>query len=153
MATFIRDYATVLAQVESSDDTVVLERRAGRSSFLLAPLSRAEGDRHAVAALAHVLQHALAHGSRDFEKVIATGLVEQYPWVAFLPADERVVFERELLETVRACASVGRFRAFENLVDSWKATAEIWSDPELARRLLASVEAPAGGDVPAPNGV
>jgi hypothetical protein len=152
MATFIRDYAAVLDQVEASDETVVLERRAGRASFVLAPLRRAEGDRRAVAAVAHVLSNALAHGSGDMESVIARGLAEEYAWVTFLPVDERADFERELLASLRACAAVGRFTAFENLIDSWQATAEIYSDPELALRLSAPVPTPLGGDVLAPQG-
>src|SRR5665213_323605 len=102
MATFIRDYATVLDQVEASDDAVVLERRAGRASFVLAPIRRAEGDRHAVLAVANVLRQALTHGGEGLQATIAAGLADQYPWVSFLPAGERATFERELFETLRA---------------------------------------------------
>jgi hypothetical protein len=41
-------------------------------------------------------------------------------------------------------------RCFENLTDSWQVTAEVWSDPELAGRLIETVDVPHGGDVPAP---
>lgn len=150
MASFIRDYATVLDQVESSDTPVVLERRAGRASFELTSLRHAESDRRAISALAHVLSRALDHGSKDFEAVLASGLANWYPWVTFLPAEERLEFERELLDVLRACASVGRFTAFGDLLDSWQATAEIYSDPELLRSLTTPVAVPHGGDVPAP---
>jgi hypothetical protein len=153
MATFIRDYATVLDEVEANDEAVVLERRAGRPSFVLAPLRRAEGDRHAVAAVAHVLRAALRGGARDLPETIARGLADEHPWVVFLPRRERDAFERELLETLRACATIGRFTAFENLLDSWQATAEIYSDPALARRLTAVVDVPHGGEVSAPPAV
>ena len=59
MVTFIRGYARVLDATEASDDEVVLERRAGRPTFVLATLRRVHADRHAVAAVAHVLRHAL----------------------------------------------------------------------------------------------
>ena len=150
MATFIRDYAAVLDEVESTDDALVLERRAGRASFVLAPLRRVEGDRYAIATVAQILRHALR--SKDVEKVVTAGLVESYPWTVFLPAKERAVFERELLDVLRACAAIGCFTAFEGLVDSWQATAEIWSDPALARRASRPVDVPYGGDVPAPVG-
>lgn len=151
MATFIRDYAAVLDEVESTDDALVLERRAGRASFVLSPLRRVEGDRHAIEAVTQILRHAL--GSKDVQKVVAAGLVESYPWTAFLPAKERAVFESELLAVLRACAAIGRFTAFEDLIDSWRATAEIWSDPALVRRASQAVDVPHGGDVPAPVGV
>lgn len=148
MATFIRDYASVLEDVDVTGDTVVLERRAGKSSFVLAPLQRIEGDWHAVGAVAHVLNHALDHG--DLADVVVAGLAEEYPWVSFLPEGEQRRFETELLKTLRACASIGRFTAFENLIDSWAATAEVWSDPELARELMRPVEEPEGSDAVEP---
>ena len=148
MATFIRGYARVLDATEASDDEVVLERRAGRPTFVLATLRRVHADRHAVAAVAHVLRHAL--GTEEGGKVIAAGLVEEFPWSVFLSAAERDRFTTEILDVLRACAALGRFTAFADLVDSWQASAQVWSDPGLARRLLAPVEAPPGGEVPAP---
>ena len=148
LATFIRDYANVLDQVEAADAEVVLERRSGRASFVIAPLRRVESDRHAVEAVARVLRHAL--DDKALEKSLGAGILDAFPWVAFLPAIERTQFERDVLETLRGCAALGRFTAFENLVDAWRATAEIWSDPELARRLTGPIEAPHGGAVAAP---
>jgi hypothetical protein len=116
---------------------------------VLAPLRRVRSDRHAIAAVAHVLRHAL--GSAEVERAIAAGLIEEFPWADFLPADERDRFTTGLLDVLRACAVVGRFIAFENLIDSWQATAEVWSDPELAGRLIEPVDVPHGGDVPAPS--
>ena len=45
LATFIRDYTNVLDQVEAADAELILERRSGRSSFVVAGLgeSRATG--------------------------------------------------------------------------------------------------------------
>ncbi len=148
LATFIRDYANVLDQVEAADAEIVLERRSGRASFVLAPLRRVESDRHAVKVVTRVLRHAL--DDKALEKRLAAGIVDAFPWVAFLPATERTQFERDVLEILRGCAALGRFTAFENFVDAWRATAEIWSDPELARRLLAPIEAPHGGGMAAP---
>lgn len=149
MATFIRDYASVLEDVDRTGDNVLLERRAGKSSFILAPLDRIEGDWHAIAAVSHVL--SLSLDRRDVADVVVAGLVEEYPWVIFLPADEQQRFEVEVLKTLRACASVGRFTAFENLIDSWTASAEVWSDPNLARALLQPVETPEGSAAAEPS--
>lgn len=59
---------------------------------------------------------------------------------------------RELLSVLRASAALGRFGAFEDVVDSWKATAEIYAEPGLAARLQKSVVSPVRTDVPAPAG-
>ena len=149
LATFIRDYANVLDQVEAADAEVVLERRSGRASFVVAPLRRVQSDRHAMEAVTRVLRHALA--DKALEKSLAVGILETFPWVTFLPAAEQTQFESAVLETLRGCAALGRFTAFEDLVDSWRVTAEIWSDPASARRLLAPIVAPHGGAVADPT--
>lgn len=148
LAGFIRDYANVLDQVEAADAEVVLERRSGRASFVVAPLRRVQSDRHAVEAVTRVLRHALE--DKALEKSLATGILETFPWVTFLPAAERTDFASAVLETLRGCAALGRFTAFEDLVDSWRVTAEIWSDPASARRLLAPIVAPHGEAVAGP---
>ena len=148
LATFIRDYANVLDRAEAADAEVVLERRAGRASFVIAPLRRVQSDRHAIEAVTRVLRHTL--DDKTMEKTLAAGILETFPWVTFLPATERTQFESAVLETLRGCAALGRFTAFEDLVDSWRATAEIWSDPAAARRLQAPVPAPHGGVVASP---
>lgn len=148
MATFIRDYAAVLDETETDGNDVVLERRGGRASFVVAPLDRVAADRQAVETLAGVLGKVL--DLDGLSAAVVTSLRSQYPWVSFLPESERLAFERELLDTLAACASIGRFTAFEHLIDSWAATAAIYSDPELARALSGPIVTPEGSDVPAP---
>ena len=148
LATFIRDYANVLDQVEAADAEVILERRAGRASFVVAPLRRVQSDRHAMEAVTRVLRYALDDAALG--KRLATGILETFPWVTFLPATERTQFETAVLETLRGCAALGRFTAFEDLIDSWRGTAELWSDAASARRLPAPIVAPHGGAVAAP---
>jgi len=148
VATFIRDYANVLDQVEAADAEVVLERRSGRASFVVAPLRRVQSDRHAIEAVTRVLRHAL--DDKALEKSLAAGILETFPWVTFLPDAERAHFQSAVLETLRGCAALGRFTAFEDLVGSWRATAEIWSDAASAQRLLAPIIAPHGGAVAGP---
>lgn len=148
MATFIRDYASVLDETEATGDDVVLERRSGRASFVVIPLERLTADRHAVEALAQMLTKVL--DIDELAAAVAAGLADKYPWVLFLPDNERATFESELLETLAACASIGRFTAFDHLISSWTATAEIYSDPDLAAALSTPVVAPDGREVHAP---
>ena len=77
--------------------------------------------------------------------------MDEFPWVSFQPVAARKRFETELLEVLRGGASLGRFTAFEHLVESWRASGEIWSNPALARSLRAPITVPPGGDVPAPD--
>ena len=148
IATFVRDYARVLDQSAARDEEVVLERRAGKPTFVLSPLRRMESDRHAVSAVAHVLRHALVESGIDTVPVNA--LVAEFPWAVFLPSPERERFAAELLEVLRGCAALGRFTAFDNLLSSWEASAHLWSDPALAAARSAPIDVPHGGDVDEP---
>lgn len=57
-------------------------------------------------------------------------LASTLPWTVFLPEDDRSAFAEEAAEALRACASIGRYTAFVTLVEDWKSTVEVWSDPE-----------------------
>lgn len=149
IATFVRDYARVLEQSAARDEEVVLERRAGKPTFVLSPLRRLESDRHAVSAVAHVLRHALAEPIVN--AVLSEALVAEFPWAVFLPTSERERFATELLDVLRGCAALGRFTAFDDMVSSWEASAHVWSDPALAAVLSAPIDVPQGGDVDEPS--
>ncbi|MDT0318691.1 hypothetical protein [Streptomyces millisiae] len=62
-------------------------------------------------------------------------LVEELPWLGLLPKAERSACVRELLAGLRAGAETGSLLPFAHDVASWRATAEAWADPELARDL------------------
>ncbi|WP_341258614.1 hypothetical protein [Gordonia malaquae] len=70
---------------------------------------------------------------------LAVALAAALPWVAFLPDADRRVFATESVETLRVCASVGRYAAFADLIEDWRNTAEVWSDPDLAALLAADI--------------
>lgn len=148
IATFVRDYARVLDEAAEMNDEVILERRAGKPTFVISPLRRVESDRHAVAVAAHMFQRAFSRA--DVRRVVTDGLGDDLPWVTFLPEDEKIRFADECLAVLRACAEVGRFTAFENLLASWQAAAEVWSDPALAQALATPVDIPEGSNVSQP---
>lgn len=112
---------------------------------MLAPFDRVSDDRHAISAVTHMLSTVLAEN--DVVDALTTGLADTYPWVEFLPLQERRRFGAELMSTLRACASIGRFAGYENFVSLWAATVEIWSDPDLVRALSHPVDVPDGTTV------
>ena len=69
----------------------------------------------------------------------------------FLPSGARNRFAEELTRTLLAAASVDLYTSVAQLVREWKATAEIYADPELARQLTEPLEA-AGDIVAVPAG-
>lgn len=142
LSSFVRDYRPVVDQL--ADGEVVLSQRGGEP-LLLSSLRRREGDRHAVAALAHLLAHALDHP--DLVAALAASLTDEYPWLEFLPEHERAAFLGEFFRVLRASATVDRFTAFDQMIEAWKSTAEIHADPEL----LARLRAPGEDATPAPS--
>ncbi len=147
ITTFAREYAALLDA--HPDDELVLERRAGKAAVVVRSLRLTQGDRQAVEAISHVLSQLLAH--TDLSAAIADGLQDEFPWMALLPAPVRGECARELLIVLRASAALGRYGALHDTLDSWKATAEIYTDSHLVAQLTEPVDTPDGGDVPAPN--
>jgi hypothetical protein len=72
----------------------------------------------------------------------AVALVDTLPWVAFLPEKDREAFATEATDTLRACASIGRYTAFADLIKDWRNTAEVWSDTGLAASLSGDITTP-----------
>ena len=146
ITTFAREYAALLDAYP--DDELVLERRAGKDAVVVRSMRLAQGDRQAVEAMSHVLSHLLTQ--TEVSGAITNSLQDEFPWMALLPAPVRGECARELLTVLRACAALGRYGALQDAIDSWKATAEIYTDSHLVARLTDPVDTPHGGDVPAP---
>ncbi|MEU8356184.1 hypothetical protein AB0C27_09230 [Nonomuraea sp. NPDC048882] len=62
-------------------------------------------------------------------------LAEDLPWLTWLPEHERLQCVRELLAHLRARADTGEFLPYARTRRSWRSTALVWSDPEIARDL------------------
>lgn len=142
LSSFVRDYRSVVDGL--ADGEVVLSQRGGEL-LLLSSLRRREGDRHAVAALVHLLAHALGHG--DVVAVLTESLTDEYPWLEFLPEHERLAFLGEFFRVLRASTTVDRFTAFDQMIEAWKSTAEIYAEPGL----LARFRDPGSDATPAPS--
>ncbi|MDK1475428.1 hypothetical protein QNO07_18725 [Streptomyces sp. 549] len=65
---------------------------------------------------------------------------EAFPWVRFLPEDAVREFLVEFVDTARAASDLGTVGPLAPLISSWKATAEIYSDPALRQKLQEPVE-------------
>ncbi len=85
-------------------------------------------------------------------------MMASVPWLHWLPDGERRICIEQLIAGLDAGAATGNLEPFARALLAWKSTAEVWSDPELARRLTAALcqwptcsaqwrpaEVPAGG--------
>ncbi|WP_235736858.1 hypothetical protein [Nocardioides alcanivorans] len=84
---------------------------------------------------------ALARDDADKERFAAT-LAAALPWVAHLPAHDQDAFCVEAAATLRECAATARFGEFAELLDDWRAAADIWTDPALPASLKKSPAPP-----------
>lgn len=140
MSRFIQNYNQHLVEAERTDDTLVLQQRAGRPAWVLETEGRVRATAEATDFLSTALA-ALVHDEALVDR-FAEGLAGALPWMAFLPDRDREAFATEAAETLRACASIGRYTAFADLIEDWRNTAEVWSDPSLAEALSGEITEP-----------
>ena len=108
---------------------LVLARRAGSAAIRISLDSRVESTAGTRAELARPSAWPDAVASIPaMPAQMTTILYEAPPWVRLLPTEDRAAFAQELVETMQACASVGKLARIEEIFHEWKATAEIYAD-------------------------
>lgn len=76
---------------------------------------------------------------------------EAFPWVRWLPDDAVREFLVEYVETARAAAELGTVGPLAPVIASWKATAEVYSDPELYKKLRTPTNGEDFGEAEPPS--
>ncbi len=132
-SSFLRGPSQILPSLDNAD--VILERRDEENLVLM----RAERFEAAAAGLRIAARSLalLARRQREFAEEL---LAEELPWLTWLPATERLTCVHELLADLVAGADTGLFTPFARNLASWRSTAEVWSDPKLARELQGPFE-------------
>jgi hypothetical protein len=131
---FLRQPKPILKKLAKED--VVLRRR-GDVALRLSLDTRASASSSGIEVAASLLADLV-----DVPQVpasLASLLASRFPWMKFLSKDARQEFVHEFIDTVRACASVGNSAALDEVVQAWKSTAAIYSDPKLAADLKRSL--------------
>jgi PHD/YefM family antitoxin component YafN of YafNO toxin-antitoxin module len=118
----------VLPTLDDAD--VILERRDEENLVLM----RAERF-EAVSSGLRIAARSLAILARRDAGLAEEVLAEELPWLHWLPEHERAACVRELLADLVAGADTGLLLPFARNLASWRATAEVWSDPRLAHDL------------------
>jgi hypothetical protein len=125
-----------VANLEGSQSRRVrLVRRDGEDLFLESA-RRAEAEAEAILVTTRILS-ALAQTA---EGVLLDAFPAAFPWLRFLPPADAHAFVEEFTETARACAELGSLAALSPVIEAWRATAEIHSDPELLRSLTKPLD-------------
>lgn len=138
---FLRQPNDVIEQL--ADHDVVLRRR-NAPALRLSDADRDNKRDEVFVAMAQILRNLLAHNP------VAQDVVNDvFPWATFLPQQDHEAFVHELTQTLVAAALIDNLTPLGQLLQEWKATAEIYADPSLARRLRDRLDAD-GDTVPAP---
>jgi hypothetical protein len=142
----IQQPKATMAKLEASPRRRLRLNRRDGEDLILESAERAEAEDEALD-MASRLFFSLVK-SDDGSRALLLSLAEVFAWVRFLPTDDVRVFLVELVEILRAAASVGNLAAVEPVVASWRATAEIYSDPELLDAATGALDGTDFGEVP-----
>ena len=132
-STFLRGPSQVLPALEES--TVILERRGEGNLVLMREETFAAGETGL-----RLMARSFAILNRRYPELAEEVLAEELPWLHWLPENERPECVKELLADLVAGADTGLMLPFIRNFRAWLATAEIWSDPELAARLAEPID-------------
>lgn len=128
--------AVTSEKVQSCDGVDLLLTREDRVA------ASGEGAIAAVRALRNLLAHVPA-------EVAAEALKDEFPWLSLLPADSVAQFVGEFVKSARISAELGQWSVLAETLRGWKATAMIYTDPDLLRQLTGPLKDDFG-PVPAP---
>lgn len=133
----------VTNDVEEGD---VLLRRRDEPDLRLSRADRDAERAAAFAALGRTFRNLAVHSP----KALADALGDAFPWLEFLPVQDRRAFVEEFSRVVVAAAELDNYAPLVQLTREWRATAEVHADPKLARRLRRPLQA-AGARIERPD--
>lgn len=140
----LRNPKDVTGDVEQND---VLLRRRDQPDLRLSRADREVERTDAFRAMARAFRNLALHN----RGALGDALVDAFGWMEFLPASDRKQFADEFARVVTAAAEIDNYGPLGQLIREWRATAEIWADPSLVKKLRQPIQTN-GAPVPSPPG-
>ena len=112
------------------NQTLLVHRRGDEEDLVLTTASRAEQVREVVSFTTSLFVALIRH-SEEARGMITELTPTVFPWVRFLPPEEREHFIVGLVEILEASNSLGTPAPVVQLITEWKHTAEVGADPRL----------------------
>lgn len=119
-----------------ADGDVVLRRRAA-PDLRLSLVYRDEERINAYAMISRTLRNLALRSSAT----LFQSLADEFPWISLLPESDQEEFMNEFTRTASASAELDNLSALAQLIEEWRATAEIHSDPRLVADLIRPITA------------
>ncbi|MFK3981060.1 hypothetical protein ACI2K4_11860 [Micromonospora sp. NPDC050397] len=124
-----RDPKSVAALADTGDVRV---RRRDGAALLLMREDRVSAAGEGAFTAARALRNVLTHLPLE---VAAAALTEEFPWLSLLPVEELPQFIADFTRSAQIAAEVGQWSVLAQTVREWRATAAVYADPSLLRRL------------------
>lgn len=118
----------------SPDQTLLVRRRGDEEDLVLTTASRAAEVREVVSFTTSLFVALLQH-SKEMSGLIADVMPTVFPWMRFLPDDDKELFAVEIVQTLEAANSLGTPAPVVQLITEWRHTAEVHADPRLVEIL------------------
>lgn len=84
--------------------------------------------------------------SREPESAVDAA-ADAFPWSSFLPPEGRTQFLQEFTRTMAGAAALDNYAPVVQLLTEWRATAEVYADPDLLAQLSSPIDEPEGSPV------
>lgn len=107
-----------------------MHRRDGED-LVLTTAARASQD-HEMVGIAVRLLVAIVNDPATRSRHLIDLLTQVFPWVRFLPEEDRIQFIQELVDVMAASKDLGTPAPVLQVVTEWRHTAEVHADPDLA---------------------
>jgi hypothetical protein len=132
----IQKPTATVAKLNASRNRRLRLGRRDDEDLVLTTAERAEQETVMVSAVTRTLV-AMVQRDEAARTLLVDVVPEAFPWVRFLPLEERRAFVVELVETLRATESLATPNPAPvvQVIAEWQHTAEIHADPELAAAL------------------
>ncbi|GHG62762.1 hypothetical protein [Streptomyces griseocarneus] len=124
--------------------------RRGDEDLYLTTAARAEAAVEVVDSTTRVFAALLREDSDQISR-LTDGFAAAFPWLRFLPEEQRHQFVRDLIDTARASTDLGIINPIAQVITEWKHTAEVYADPELQAALMAEYVDEDYGPAPEPG--
>lgn len=121
--------------------------RRDAEDLMLMTATRAEQEHEVVTAAAAVLRAIAATATPE---VFHSAVASAFAWATLLSDAEVTTFADELADALQIGASLDSPAPSAHIIETWRHTAEIYADPELAR-ILRSATTGDGPAVPVPQ--
>jgi hypothetical protein len=127
-----------VAAIADQDGGVRVIRRDGANLILTREDRVEQSEAGAVFAARAMRQLAQMMLQEDFDGFVAA-LIREFPWIAQLPPEDIRGFIKDFVKALLAAAELMHWQIVEQVVREWKATAAIYADPGLAKRLSTPI--------------